>query len=136
AGFIPRSEVDYYSHDYLGLVDAPIPKCYAAQVNDNVSYSILMEDLSPIHQRDSPPSLKYGLAVATALARLHAFGLSQPLRQMSLQWSLACFVDRAAIKISLLRSLSESAWLTKIQNRPRRPILSRKAQRVRSNDRS
>jgi hypothetical protein len=74
AGFIQRSEVDYYTRDYFGLVDAPIPKCYAAQVNDNGSYSILMEDLSSTHERDSPPSLKYGLAVATALARLHAFG--------------------------------------------------------------
>jgi Phosphotransferase enzyme family len=74
AGFIQRSEVDYYTRDYLGLADAPIPKCYAAQVNDNGSYSILMEDLSSTHERDSPPSLKYGLAVATAVARLHAFG--------------------------------------------------------------
>jgi len=73
AGFIQRSEVDYYTRDYLGLANAPIPKCYAAKVNDNGSYSILMEDLSSTHERDSPPSLKYGLAVATALARLHAF---------------------------------------------------------------
>ena len=73
-GFIPRSEVDYYTRDYLGLGDAPIPKCYAAQVNDDGSYSILMEDLSSTHEKDTPPSLNYGLAVATALARLHAFG--------------------------------------------------------------
>jgi hypothetical protein len=73
AGFIQRSEVDYYTRDYLGLADAPIPKCYAAQVNDDSSYSILMEDLSSTHETDTPPSLKYGLTVATALARLHAF---------------------------------------------------------------
>jgi hypothetical protein len=74
AGFIPRSEVDYYTRDYLGLPDAPIPRCYAAHVNDSGSYSILMEDLSSTHEKDSSPSLKYGLAVARALARLHAFG--------------------------------------------------------------
>jgi hypothetical protein len=74
AGFTQRSEIDYYTRDYLGLADAPIAKCYAAQINDNGSYSILMEDLSSTHERDSPPSLKYGLAVATALARLHVFG--------------------------------------------------------------
>ena len=73
-GFIQRSEVDYYTRDYLGLADAPIPKCYAAHVNDSGSYSILLEDLSSTHQKDVLPSLKYGLAVATALARLHAFG--------------------------------------------------------------
>jgi hypothetical protein len=73
AGFIQRSEVDYYTHDYLGLADAPIPQCYAAQVHGDGSYSILMEDLSSTHERDSLPSLKYGFAVATALARLHAF---------------------------------------------------------------
>ena len=74
AGFIQRSEVDYYTRDYLGLADAPIPKCYAAHVNDSGSYSILMEDLSSTHEKDSSPNLQYALAVAAALARLHAFG--------------------------------------------------------------
>ncbi|HEX6566435.1 MAG TPA: hypothetical protein VF020_19235, partial [Chthoniobacterales bacterium] len=73
SGFIQRSEVDYYTHDYLGLADAPILQCYAAQIHGDGSYSILMDDLSSTHERDSLPSLKYGLAVATALARLHAF---------------------------------------------------------------
>ena len=73
AGFMQRSEIDYYTHGYLGLADPPIPKCYAAQVNDDSSYSILMEDLSSTHEKDTPPSLKFGLTVATALARLHAF---------------------------------------------------------------
>ena len=74
AGFIHTSEVDYYTRDYLGLVDAPIPKCYAAHASANGSYSILAKDLSLTHEKDTSPTLKYGLAVANSLARLHAFG--------------------------------------------------------------
>jgi hypothetical protein len=72
--FVSDSEVNYYAEDYLGLADAPIPKCYAADAADDGSYSILMEDLSDTHEKDTEPNLEYGLAVATALARLHAFG--------------------------------------------------------------
>ena len=74
AGFVTSSEVNYYVRDYRGLTAAPIPKCYAAHVADNGSYSILMEDLSDTHEKDTSPSLEYGIAVATALARLHAYG--------------------------------------------------------------
>jgi hypothetical protein len=73
-GFVEGSEVNYYAHDYLALADAPIPTCYAARAADNGSYSILMDDLSDTHEKDASPTLEYGLAVATALARLHAFG--------------------------------------------------------------
>jgi serine/threonine protein kinase len=75
AGFVKNSEVNYYARDYLDLADAPIPKCYAAHVDsDNGSYSILMEDLSSTHGKDTSPSFQYGLEVASALARLHVFG--------------------------------------------------------------
>ena len=72
--FINDSEVNYYARDYLELADAPIPKCYAAHAADDGSYSILMEDLSDTHEKDTSPNREYGLAVATALGRLHAFG--------------------------------------------------------------
>jgi Phosphotransferase enzyme family len=74
AGFVTSSEVNYYARDYRGLTAAPIPKCYAAHVADNGSYSILMEDLSDTHEKDTSPSGEYGIALATALARLHAYG--------------------------------------------------------------
>jgi hypothetical protein len=73
AGFVNDSEVNYYARDYLGLADAPIPKCYAAHAADDGSYSILMDDLSETHEKDTLPSVEYGATVATALARLHAF---------------------------------------------------------------
>jgi Phosphotransferase enzyme family len=72
-GFVTNSEINYYSLDYLGLADAPIPKCYAVSVSDSDSYSVLMEDLSSTHEKDTTPTLEYGRAVAKALARLHAF---------------------------------------------------------------
>lgn len=72
-GFVNDSEVNYYARDYLRLADAPIPNCYAAHAADDGSYSILMEDLSDTHEKDTKPNLEYGLAVAAALARLHAF---------------------------------------------------------------
>jgi len=75
AGFAKNSEINYYARDYLDLADAPIPKCYAAHADpDNGSYSILMEDLSSTHGKDTSPSFQYGLEVASALARLHVFG--------------------------------------------------------------
>ena len=81
--FVTGSEVNYYIRDYLGLADAPIPKCYAADVSENGSYSILMEDLSSTHDKDTSPNLEYGLAVAAALARIHAFGWGEArIRQL------------------------------------------------------
>ena len=72
-GFVNNSEVNYYARDYLELGGAPIPKCYAAHAAEDGSYSILMDDLSGTHRKDTLPSLEYGATVATALARLHAF---------------------------------------------------------------
>ena len=93
AGFIQRSEVDYYTRDYLALADAPIAKCYAAHVSDGGSYSILMEDLSSTHEKDTSPSLEYGLAVAAAVARLHAFGWGEErIRQLG-----GCIPDKSKI---------------------------------------
>jgi aminoglycoside phosphotransferase (APT) family kinase protein len=78
AGFVKDSEFNYYTRDYLDLADAPVPKCYAAHIDpDHGSYSILMEDMTSTHEKDTSPSFQYGLEVASALARLHAFGFGE-----------------------------------------------------------
>ena len=69
------SEVDYYARDYIDLPGAPIPVCYdAAYSSAHGSYHVLLEDLSATHRNnwETEPTLEYGLAVAEALARLHA----------------------------------------------------------------
>lgn len=68
-----RSEVDYYTRDYVGTVDAPLVRCFDAQHEPGVGYHLLLEDLSATHTDNKliPPSLTYGTAVAEALGRLH-----------------------------------------------------------------
>lgn len=68
-----RSEVDYYLRDYADLADAPLVRCLDARFEAGVGYHVLLEDLSGTHEdrRDVSPTLAYGLAVATALARMH-----------------------------------------------------------------
>jgi hypothetical protein len=70
-----RSEVDYYSTDYIALPDAPIPRCYDADYAENPRrYHILMDDHSETHtgNYDRPPTLEYGLALADACAAMHS----------------------------------------------------------------
>jgi len=69
------SEVNYYTRDYLGSPGAPLPRCYDAAYRETPrAYHVLLEDLSASHvdgfQRE--PDLELGMAVADALARLHA----------------------------------------------------------------
>lgn len=68
-----RSEVDYYTRDYVDLPDAPLVPCFDAQYDPAVGYHILLADLAATHsdRRDAEPSLAYGLAVAEALASMH-----------------------------------------------------------------
>jgi Phosphotransferase enzyme family len=68
-----RSEVDYYTRDYLGMLDAPLVKCFDAQYEHGVGYHLLLEDLAQTHIDNKllAPSPSYGLAVAEALGRLH-----------------------------------------------------------------
>lgn len=68
-----RSEVDYYTRDYVGLDGAPLVRCFDARFEPGVGYHLLLEDLSATHadRRDAEPTLAYGLAVAEALGRLH-----------------------------------------------------------------
>jgi hypothetical protein len=76
SGFAGRSEVNYFIRDYTGLADAPIPTCYDAQFDETTAaYHILMDDLSATHRNnfETTPDLAYGIAVAEALAVLHAY---------------------------------------------------------------
>jgi hypothetical protein len=68
-----RSEVDYYGRDYVGLLDAPLVRCFDAHYDPTEGYHLLLEDLSKNHadRRNQAPTLSHGLAVAAALARLH-----------------------------------------------------------------
>lgn len=83
-----RSEVDYYTRDYVGLPDAPLVPCFDAQYDAGVGYHVLLADLAATHQdrRDVAPSLAYGVAVARALGRLHGH-----------HWETAPAPDRAAL---------------------------------------
>lgn len=70
------SEVYYYTRDYVGLKDAPLPICYdAAYSAGEVSYHLLLADLSQTHtiNWERPPTESYGRAVVEGLARLHAY---------------------------------------------------------------
>jgi len=73
--FNPDSEYRYYTHDYVDVPSAPIPRCYHAAFEAATgAYHLLLEDLSATHcdNRDVPPVPAYGLAVAQAMAVLHA----------------------------------------------------------------
>jgi hypothetical protein len=74
-GSFGPSEVQYYTRDYAGLADAPIPACYDARYSDEPrGYHILMDDLTATHRNnwDVAPTLAHGCAVAEALVALHA----------------------------------------------------------------
>ena len=69
--FFGPSEVNFYTRDYLGVADVPIPRCYdAAYSVEQQRYHILMDDLSQTHVEayTKTPTLAYGLTLAEALA--------------------------------------------------------------------
>ncbi|MEY4749667.1 MAG: hypothetical protein RIQ60_1881 [Pseudomonadota bacterium] len=70
-----RSELDYYTRDYVDMPDAPLVSCLDAQFDPTVGYHLLLEDLASTHRdrKDAVPSLEYGIAVADALGRMHRF---------------------------------------------------------------
>jgi hypothetical protein len=73
-GTFGRSEVDYYFRDYVDLADAPLVTCYDACWEPGVGYHVLLEDMSAEFRdrKTAPPTLEHGLALAAAIARLHA----------------------------------------------------------------
>ncbi len=73
--FFGSSEVDYYVRDYVGVDCAPIIRCYGGVFSAGQRrYHLLLDDLSESHveAKTKTPSLAYGLALAEALACLHA----------------------------------------------------------------
>ncbi len=69
------SEVTYYTHDYLGVTDAPLLRCYDGYFSETLQhYHLLLEDVSQSHieAAKKTPTLTYGLALAEGLAALHA----------------------------------------------------------------
>lgn len=74
--FINNSEYFYYKRDYLGLENAPLPKCYDAGFSDTEgSYHVLLEDLSQTHysNQEIRPTRHHAAIVAEELAKLHAY---------------------------------------------------------------
>ena len=81
-GEFGSSEVDYYTRDYAGLPDAPIPLCYhAAYSAGQHAYHLLLKDLSATHRNnwETAPTPAYGRSMAEALACLHAHWWGQVL---------------------------------------------------------
>lgn len=73
--FFGPSEVDYYTRDYVDAPGVPLLRCYDGQYSAALQrYHLLLEDVSETHVEaaDKAPTLSYGLALAEALATLHA----------------------------------------------------------------
>lgn len=73
--FFGPSEVDYYTRDYVDVPAAPLLRCYEARYSEELRrYHVLLDDVSETHVNASEkqPTLAYGLALAEALAILHA----------------------------------------------------------------
>lgn len=69
-----RSEVNYYLRDYVDLEGAPLVRCYDACYEEGVGYHILLDDVSGTFRdrKEAEPTLEHGLALAEAIAKLHA----------------------------------------------------------------
>jgi hypothetical protein len=75
-----RSEVDYYTRDYLGRPDLPLVRCHHAAYRDTPrAYHLLLDDLGPTHRTawDLDPT-RFAIPLATAVARLHAARWNEP----------------------------------------------------------
>lgn len=69
------SEVAYYTRDYVDVKNAPIIRCYDGAYSEELKRShVLLDDISETHieAAEKEPTLEYGLALAEALAILHA----------------------------------------------------------------
>jgi hypothetical protein len=45
-----RSEVDYYTRDYLSLIEAPLVRCWNAEYEEGIGYHLLLDDLSATYR--------------------------------------------------------------------------------------
>ncbi len=68
-----RSEVDYYTRDYIDMPAAPLVRCWDARFDPVAGYHLLLDDLQGSYsdRRTVAPTRAYGLTVAAALGRLH-----------------------------------------------------------------
>jgi hypothetical protein len=105
-----RSEVDYYTRDYLGLEGAPLVRCFAAHFEPGSGYHLLLEDLSATHEdrRDIAPTLAHGLAVAEALAKLHRFHWQS--RPAPGPQALDRYFDEVRPGVAVLDGLAGRGW--------------------------
>ena len=70
-----NSEVTYYTRDYIDVKDAPLLRCYSAGYSQEAQrYHLLLQDVSQTHLEadEKPFTLESGMALAEALATLHA----------------------------------------------------------------
>jgi thiamine kinase-like enzyme len=75
SGVFGASEMHYYRRDYADVPNAPLPRCYDAAYDPATgAHHLLLQDLTETHRNNwnAAPTLDYGLALADALARLHA----------------------------------------------------------------
>ncbi|MEM1277043.1 MAG: phosphotransferase [Pseudomonadota bacterium] len=79
--FLAASEVNYYTRDYVGLTDAPIPECYHAvwdggQTAQSLGegYALFLEDLSADYTDNKlvEPTEEHAAQLGKALGQLHA----------------------------------------------------------------
>jgi hypothetical protein len=80
-GSFGASEINYYFRDYLGVQGVPFIRCYGAAYSEaQRRYHLLMDDVSDTHvpSIERPLSLEHGLALAEALATLHAHWWGRP----------------------------------------------------------
>jgi hypothetical protein len=69
------SEVAYYTRDYVDVLDAPLVRCHQAVYSTaKDGYHLLLDDVSGTHVEATgrPPTMEYALALADALAAMHA----------------------------------------------------------------
>jgi len=84
------SEVDYYLRDYIDLVDAPLVTCHDACFESGIGYHVLLDDLSAdfSDRKSVPATLEHGLALAAAIARLHAHHWENGSPPKAADWDL------------------------------------------------
>lgn len=73
--FFDDSEVTFYTQDYVDVPCAPLLRCYhSAYSQAQRRYHLVLDDVSLTHVEAAniEPTLEYGLALADALAILHA----------------------------------------------------------------
>jgi hypothetical protein len=111
-----RSEVDYYLRDYTGLADAPLVRCHDAQHEPGVGYHLLLDDLGATHQdgRDVAPTLAHGLAVATALGRMH--GVHWQSRPAPCAETLDRYFSEVRPGVEPMEAATGEAWLARFDS--------------------